>query len=160
MSPHPVDGPTGLTRWCLESLVAGASQLRRVTLHPLPFRVGRAGAVGLPLGVDSVSKRHAELFERGGALWVRDLGSRNGTFVNGERVGEKPLDEGDILHFADVEFRVARERLAAGPANDGARAKDGVARGPGAPPAVRGRRARAAGAAARAAGHGAVPAAW
>jgi EAL domain-containing protein (putative c-di-GMP-specific phosphodiesterase class I) len=58
-----------------------------------------------------VSKEHAELFLRGGVLHVRDLGSKNGTFVNSERVGESPLREGDILHFAQVEFRVGRQEI-------------------------------------------------
>jgi pSer/pThr/pTyr-binding forkhead associated (FHA) protein len=58
-----------------------------------------------------VSKEHAELFLRSGALNVRDLGSKNGTFVNSERVGEAPLREGDILHFAQVEFRVGRQEI-------------------------------------------------
>jgi EAL domain-containing protein (putative c-di-GMP-specific phosphodiesterase class I) len=58
-----------------------------------------------------VSKEHAELFLRDGALCVRDLGSKNGTLVNNERVAEAPLREGDILHFAQVEFRVGRQEI-------------------------------------------------
>jgi EAL domain-containing protein (putative c-di-GMP-specific phosphodiesterase class I) len=58
-----------------------------------------------------VSKEHGELFLQGGALHVRDLGSKNGTFVNSERVGEAPLHEGDILHFAQVEFRLGRQEI-------------------------------------------------
>ena len=55
-------------------------------MQPLPFRVGRLHGLALTLVSDSVSKEHAELFLRGGALHVRDLGSKNGTFVNSERV--------------------------------------------------------------------------
>ena len=40
---------------------------------------------------------------------MHDLGSKNGTFVNSERVGEARLREGDIVHFAQVEFRVGRQ---------------------------------------------------
>ena len=39
---------------------------------------------------------------------MRDLGSKNGTFVNGRRVQEVPLNDGDIIHFADFEFRLSR----------------------------------------------------
>ena len=39
---------------------------------------------------------------------MRDLGSKNGTFVNSEQVSEALLREGDIVHFAHVEFRVGR----------------------------------------------------
>jgi EAL domain-containing protein (putative c-di-GMP-specific phosphodiesterase class I) len=80
-------------------------------VFPLPFRVGRLPGLTLRLDSESVSKEHAELFLRGGVLQVRDLGSKNGTFVNSERVGEAPLREGDILHFARVEFRVGRQQI-------------------------------------------------
>jgi EAL domain-containing protein (putative c-di-GMP-specific phosphodiesterase class I) len=103
--------PARTTRFYLESLVEGGRQLRRIAVHPVPFRVGRLTGLALSLASDSVSKEHAELFLRAGALHVRDLGSKNGTFVNSERVGECPLREGDILHFAQVEFRVGRQEL-------------------------------------------------
>ncbi len=112
MSSRPASGPPARTfRFYLESLVEGGRQLRRIALHPLPFRVGRNPGLGLSLASDSVSKEHAELLVHGGALYVRDLGSKNGTFVNSERVGEAPLREGDILHFAQVEFRVGRQEI-------------------------------------------------
>jgi EAL domain-containing protein (putative c-di-GMP-specific phosphodiesterase class I) len=99
-------------RWYLESLVEGARQLRRITVHPLPFRVGRLAGLELALPSDSVSKEHAELFVKDGELWVLDLGSKNGTFVNSERVvGEAVVREGDILHFAQAEFRLGRQEI-------------------------------------------------
>jgi EAL domain-containing protein (putative c-di-GMP-specific phosphodiesterase class I) len=98
-------------RWYLESFVEGGRQLRRIALEPLPFRVGRLPDLALTLASESVSKEHAELFLRDGALCVRDLGSKNGTLVNNERVAEAPLREGDILHFAQVEFRVGRQEI-------------------------------------------------
>lgn len=121
MSSLPADGSPGRTRWYLESVVEGASQLRRIPVYPFPFRVGRAGRLGLTLASDSVSKQHAELSLRGGELWVRDLDSRNGTLVNGQRTAESALREGDILHFADVEFRVGREELEEAPGADATR---------------------------------------
>jgi EAL domain-containing protein (putative c-di-GMP-specific phosphodiesterase class I) len=98
-------------RWYLESFVEGGRQLRRIALEPLPFRVGRLPDLDLTLASESVSKEHAELFLRDGALCVRDLGSKNGTLVNNERVAEAPLREGDILHFAQVEFRLGRQEI-------------------------------------------------
>ena len=112
MATRPAPGPHGRAfRWYLESLVEGGRQLRRVAVQPLPFRVGRLPDLALTLASDSVSKEHGELFLRGGGLHVRDLGSKNGTFVNSERVGESALREGDILHFAQVEFRVGRQEI-------------------------------------------------
>jgi len=51
--------------------------------------LGRGGGCTVPLAFDTlVSQVHARAFDRDGALWVEDLGSRNGTFVNGEQVHE------------------------------------------------------------------------
>ncbi len=99
-------------RWYLESLVEGGRQLRRIAVHPLPFRVGRLQGLGLTLASDSVSKEHAEFSLAAGALRLRDLGSRNGTFVNSSPVDDVVvLREGDIVHFAQVEFRVGRQEI-------------------------------------------------
>jgi EAL domain-containing protein (putative c-di-GMP-specific phosphodiesterase class I) len=112
MATRPGPGrPAHTSRWYLERFVEGGRQLRRRALEPLPFRVGRLPELSLSLASDSVSKEHAELFLRGATLHVRDLGSRNGTFVNGELVTESPLQDGDIVHFAQVEFRVGRQEI-------------------------------------------------
>ena len=58
-----------------------------------------------------MSKNHAEIYSDGEALRVRDLGSRNGTFLNRQPVADAALHRGDVLHFGDFEFRIAeRER--------------------------------------------------
>lgn len=77
-----------------------------VTLDADRVTLGKAGSNDVPIGSDrSVSRMHAVL-ERFPAGWcVRDLNSRNGTFVNGERImGERPLHSGD-------EIRVGKTRL-------------------------------------------------
>ena len=51
--------------------------------------LGRGGGCTVPLAFDTfVSQVHARAFDRDGTLWVEDLGSRNGTFVDGEQVHE------------------------------------------------------------------------
>jgi hypothetical protein len=51
--------------------------------------LGRGGGCTVPLAFDTfVSQVHARAFDRDGALWVEDLGSRNGTYVNGQLVHE------------------------------------------------------------------------
>jgi EAL domain-containing protein (putative c-di-GMP-specific phosphodiesterase class I) len=99
--------PAAPTRWRLESLVGG--RMHRLSIHTLPFRVGRRPDMELVLPTTSVSKIHAEIYADAGALFVRDLQSTNGTFVNGQPVREAPLREGDVVHFAKSEYRVARE---------------------------------------------------
>ncbi|HRF59490.1 MAG TPA: FHA domain-containing protein [Fimbriimonadaceae bacterium] len=65
---------------------------------------------GLPIaivGETTVSRRHAELVSSGDRLTVKDLGSTNGTFVNGVRVdSEATLRIGDTIQFGSVRFRV------------------------------------------------------
>jgi EAL domain-containing protein (putative c-di-GMP-specific phosphodiesterase class I) len=99
-------GPTG-PGWYLETMVE-AGRLRRIAIDKLPFRIGRRQGLELTLPADSVSKRHAEIYASGSGLGLRDLGSKNGTFVNRSLVDDAPVREGDILHFADFEFRVGR----------------------------------------------------
>jgi EAL domain-containing protein (putative c-di-GMP-specific phosphodiesterase class I) len=111
MAPRTPGPPARTFRWYLESFVEGGRQLRRIALEPLPFRVGRLPDLALTLASESVSKEHAELFLSGTSLCVRDLGSKNGTLVNNERITEAALHEGDILHFAQVEFRVGRQEI-------------------------------------------------
>jgi EAL domain-containing protein (putative c-di-GMP-specific phosphodiesterase class I) len=108
-TPPSEGGPT--FRWFLESLVEGGRQLRRVALHPLPYRIGRRPGLDLTLSSDGVSKEHAEIYTDGRALRVRDLGSKNGTFLNRKPVRDSPLQEGDILHFAQLEFRLGRQEI-------------------------------------------------
>lgn len=77
----------------------------RVINLPTRLLVGRGLAAGLRLAEPSVSSEHAVLASRGGAWTLRDLGSANGTFVNGDRLaaGEvRRLIAGDVLCFAPV----------------------------------------------------------
>jgi EAL domain-containing protein (putative c-di-GMP-specific phosphodiesterase class I) len=104
--------PDGLTyRWFLESLVEGGRQLRRIAVHPLPYRIGRRPGLGLTLPSDGVSKDHAEIYVVDDGLRVRDLGSKNGTFLNRRKVEDSAIQEGDILHFAQLEFRLGRQEM-------------------------------------------------
>jgi len=77
-----------------------------------PFRVGRRAKDGLRVPSSGVSSAHAELEHDGERIWVRDLNSTNGTYVNRRRVhGRQAIKDGDVLHFATSEFalRLLRE---------------------------------------------------
>ncbi len=104
--------------WVLESLAEGG-KLCCQAIQPLPFVIGRRPGLDLTLPSLAVSKTHAEVYATGDGLRLRDLGSTNGTFLNEELVTDCPLREGDILHFADFEFRLGRQdpdpRADAGP---------------------------------------------
>lgn len=63
----------------------------------VPVVVGRSSDLDMVLVEEMVSRRHAHIEMRSGVVHVEDLGSTNGTFVNGERVQRASLTEGDRL---------------------------------------------------------------
>jgi hypothetical protein len=77
-------------------------------LNSAPLTVGRGGQNDLVLnGDDFASARHARIEVRGDGVWVQDLDSTNGTFVNGSRVaGAQRLDHGDVLRVGETDLRV------------------------------------------------------
>lgn len=67
--------------------------------------IGRDPGCDIVISGPHVSRRHAELSMRGGKLWVKDLGSSNGTFVNGKRTEEVALKNGDEVKFDAMTFK-------------------------------------------------------
>ena len=77
-------------------------------LNSAPVTVGRGGQNDLVLdGDEFASARHVRIEVRGDGVWVQDLDSTNGTFVNGARVaGAQRLDAGDVLRVGETDLRV------------------------------------------------------
>jgi hypothetical protein len=72
------------------------------TMEGRELVVGRAHGCGLRLDDRNVSRRHCRLLRSGGALLVEDLGSSNGTRVNGQRLTARHrLREGDVVEVGD-----------------------------------------------------------
>ncbi len=93
--------------WFLVGPLDQAETTRYLAVHTVPFVIGRRQDLALSLPSMAVSGQHAEITEAGGALLLRDLGSTNGTFVNGRRVVEPvTLREDDLVQFANVAYRV------------------------------------------------------
>jgi pSer/pThr/pTyr-binding forkhead associated (FHA) protein len=87
----------------LTVLPSAAQAGREVALGSEPVTIGRGKANVIVLLADPrVSLRHATV-ERTAEGWLlRDAGSRNGTWVNGERVGEHLLGDGDQLQLGET----------------------------------------------------------
>ena len=104
---------TSRGQWFLSGQIDESEPLRRFQIHSLPYFVGRKTESSLCLPVGCISKEHAEFFEEGNRIGLRDLGSTNGTFVNGEPLtGETLLKENDIVQFATIVFRVGSAQVA------------------------------------------------
>ena len=68
--------------------------------------VGRRQECTLRIPTKDVSRRHCEILVNDRDVSVKDLGSANGTYVNGKRVAEHPLSAGDKLRIGPVIFMV------------------------------------------------------
>ena len=68
--------------------------------------VGRAVTSDVPIYDPTISRRHAEIALTANGVRVKDLGSSNGTFLNGARVTEAEAGANDVVTFGKVAFRV------------------------------------------------------
>jgi hypothetical protein len=87
--------------------------------------IGRSGDLDMVLVEDMVSRKHAKITFSGGKISIEDLGSTNGTFVNGEKVKQARLKEGDRIligtsilkviqqgdHAAEIDDHQVKQRL-------------------------------------------------
>lgn len=77
----------------------------RVVLGETIVSIGRLGDSTLVLEDSNVSRSHAEIRPHGTGFKLVDLGSTNGSKVNGQRVGERQLRDGDVLEFGSITIR-------------------------------------------------------
>jgi pSer/pThr/pTyr-binding forkhead associated (FHA) protein len=75
-------------------------------------RIGRDAENEIALPDDSISTFHSEIRFEGGQYVVHDLGSTNGIRVNGERVSEAVLADGDLIRFGNIRAKFSGEALA------------------------------------------------
>ncbi|HVU28528.1 MAG TPA: FHA domain-containing protein [Verrucomicrobiae bacterium] len=71
--------------------------------------VGRVEDNTLQIADPSVSSHHGEIILQGSEVLIRDLNSTNGTFINGEKIGEKILKPGQTLRLGQVELKLEVE---------------------------------------------------
>ncbi len=100
--------PQAELTWTLVNQAGGAT----FKLQRLPAILGRRSEADICVPQPSVSGRHAEFLSDGDTLLVRDLGSTNGTYVNGRRIEKlQPLVHNDLLHFGEAVFCVGHHPI-------------------------------------------------
>ncbi len=90
--------------WAIVSLSRALSN-KRITIRGAKT-LGRSKECDISLGVAHLSRKHAKLIVTEQGLSVEDLGSSNGTFVNGQKIERAVLRTGDELGFDTLKFRV------------------------------------------------------
>jgi len=96
--------------WFLVGPFDSSETPRHLPIYALPFLIGRREDASLALASKTVSSLHAEISEADGRLVLRDLGSTNGTYVNGRRItAPVTLEEDDLVQFANMAFRLRQQ---------------------------------------------------
>lgn len=97
-------------------VLAGAKQGAKIAIKKSEFTIGRSQECHLCVGSTSISRKHCTISRGENRVSVKDLGSRNGTLVNGKKIeGEVELSAGDELVVGPLKFQV---RISTGLKND------------------------------------------
>lgn len=93
--------------WFLSGATEPDDTIRHLPIDDQPYTVGRNSGASLKLRFKTVSGEHATLKVEDGNLFLTDLDSTNGTYVNGNRIsGRVAICKEDLIHFAEAPFRV------------------------------------------------------
>ena len=96
------------TKWYLEA-VSETDGNWMVDVEPLPFVIGRDEDCDLKLIDKRISRHHSEIRRSGDMLWIRDLGSTNGTYVNHVKIRQAELLEPeDLISIGNFKFYIKR----------------------------------------------------
>ena len=90
-------------------IVVGGKASKGIISLKLPTVVGRSREADLTVAHPMISRRHAELFEAAGLLMIRDLGSLNGTVIEGRRIKEAPLPPDTEFTIGPLTFQAKYE---------------------------------------------------
>ncbi len=96
-------------------VIGGKNDGREIKISVPEFIIGRGENAHLRPSSDLVSRHHCSLFIRNGSLVIKDMDSRNGTFVNGTKlVGEYVAKVGDTLRVGRLQFEVLIDHMQPG----------------------------------------------
>jgi pSer/pThr/pTyr-binding forkhead associated (FHA) protein len=85
-------------------LLAAGGSTHVIPLESTQLTIGRGLNNDVILEDTRVSRHHAQLRYRARRFWLSDLGSTNGTFINGEQVAEQALRDGDTISLGGLEL--------------------------------------------------------
>ena len=90
-------------------VVSAAGRTRQIRIPVNGIVLGRDARLGVPFSTDEfVSRNHVSVQRRGDTLEIADLGSANGTYVNGAPVHTPaPMRDGDVLRIGQIELKLA-----------------------------------------------------
>jgi len=87
--------------------LVGTSGEQTIDVKPgVTLVVGRAVNSDVPIYDPTISRQHAQVTVQNGGVLVKDLGSSNGTFLNGSRITEAVAQPNDVIMFGKVSFHV------------------------------------------------------
>ena len=104
-------------------LLRDRGERRRFPLANDVVTIGRSEGCDLRIPLGDVSRKHCTLVQSEGQILVQDLGSSNGTYVNGKRVQEASLRAGDQIRIGSLRFTV---QIDGSPSEDEAAAMQSV----------------------------------
>jgi pSer/pThr/pTyr-binding forkhead associated (FHA) protein len=104
--------PSGPENMIVQLAVDGRAIELEISEGRAPRVIGRSSEGDVPLGDPETSRRHAALQAAGGALYITDLGSRNGTFLNGKRLANEGIElkVGDQVDVGNTRIEVLEIR--------------------------------------------------
>jgi RND family efflux transporter MFP subunit len=112
-APSPAPAPVAAPRELYLQYDAGKTQRHLKVVSGAEYVIGRASDADVVLDDKEASTRHARIFSRGQDFFIKDLGSSNGTTVNGQRVDEGPIDAGDEIEIGRSLIDVRGEKVGA-----------------------------------------------
>jgi diguanylate cyclase (GGDEF)-like protein len=89
-------------------MIRGPELGRRIRLDKPETTIGRSPTADVVVALDGVSRAHCRILLKAGRALLRDDGSKNGTWLRGERIAasrEISLESGDVLHVGDASFK-------------------------------------------------------
>jgi pSer/pThr/pTyr-binding forkhead associated (FHA) protein len=88
-------------------MLVGKSAGKEITIPVKHFLIGRSEDCHLRPKSDAISRNHCAILTQGGKVLLRDLNSRNGTFLNGEKIdGDAAVKSGDHVQIGKLEFEM------------------------------------------------------